>query len=248
MGTSARDAGDWPSDPRLTGRFVRTVERPGTPAIHLVGVVHDHPASVHRVRTVVEETAPAVVALEVAPVALPLFEQYATDERRPPRNGGELSAAIQAAEDVRVVGIDAPNPRFLASLTRRCLDERVSLQTARRLLGGVADVTKEAAMCRLAATLDARTPLSVTMGSDDRHDRSGQNDPARQAAAERQIVDRIDGVLTALDRPPAVRLRDATREACMVRRLAGFEADGPVVAVLGNGHLDAVASGLRAAD
>jgi len=76
-------------------------------------VLHDHPASTYRVRTLIGRVDPAVLALELPPLALPLYDQYATDERTPPTLGGEMSAAIQAADADRVAGIDGPTPGFL---------------------------------------------------------------------------------------------------------------------------------------
>ena len=82
---------DVDSDPRVTGEFVRRVSNDaGT--VTLVGVVHDHPASSYRVRQVVEDVDPEVLALELPPISIPLYEQYASSDRNPPVFGGEMSA------------------------------------------------------------------------------------------------------------------------------------------------------------
>ncbi len=104
-------------DPRLDPNYVRTVSSGSDAPVTLVGVVHDHPASVARVRSTVETTEHATLALELPPLALPLFEEYADDARTPPAFGGEMSAAIQAS-DARAVGIDGPSRRFLRTLAR----------------------------------------------------------------------------------------------------------------------------------
>jgi hypothetical protein len=57
-------------DPRLNEDFWRVVSGDGGDVI-LVGVVHDHPSSCHRVRTLAEEFDPDVVGLELPPLAIP---------------------------------------------------------------------------------------------------------------------------------------------------------------------------------
>src|SRR6056297_2195481 len=106
-----RSAEDALTDPRMNDEYVRRLPDAG---VTLVGVVHDHPASVHRAREVVRERDPDVVALEAPPLAMPLYETYARESRTPPTFGGEMSAAAQAAreEDAEVVGIDGPTVAF----------------------------------------------------------------------------------------------------------------------------------------
>jgi hypothetical protein len=56
------------ADPRLDAERVRCLPgAPGAGAVVLVGVVHDHPASVFRVTRLVERFAPDVLALELPP-------------------------------------------------------------------------------------------------------------------------------------------------------------------------------------
>ena len=135
-------------DPRITGEHIRSVETP-TGTVTLVGVVHDHPASVFRVRTTVSECNPDVLALELPPLSLPLFERYAEDTRTPPVFGGEASAAIQAASTDHVVGIDGPTPSFLRRLLTT-LYRDASFKTASGVLSGLTAVTKSTFRCRLA--------------------------------------------------------------------------------------------------
>lgn len=238
-----RDSAEAPGgDPRLESRYVRRVPPFGSNAapITLVGVVHDHPASVHRVRSIVESESPAVLALEIPPIALPLFEEYAADERAPPAFGGEVSAAIQAA-DCRAVGIDGPSRRFFRSLLETCWHERPSPSTLRRFLAGVASVCEHALRCRLAATVAHRAGVRLEVDDPVIHDCDHADDPATQAAHEARQVRASTTLLRALDAPHD-DLRDRTREACMaaeLRRLRA-EGDGSVVAVVGIGHLDAL--------
>ncbi|ELY94043.1 hypothetical protein [Natrialba taiwanensis] len=65
-------------DPRITGQFCRRVSGP-TGDCYLLGVVHDHPASINRVMRVADAVDPAVLALELPPAALPLYRVYARD-------------------------------------------------------------------------------------------------------------------------------------------------------------------------
>ncbi|WP_276299173.1 hypothetical protein [Halorussus lipolyticus] len=233
---------DTSADPRLNDEYVRTVAHPEAD-VTLVGVVHDHPASVHRVRTVVNKRDPEVVALEAPPVATPLYEAYARDSRSPPAFGGEMSAAAQSAReaDAEVVGIDAPTAEFFARLARNCWSERTSLGTLRRVASGVASVTRHALTCRLAAEVADRTSLRVEVDDPVDHDCSRSDSPAEQARDERTQARRSQSLLRAFDPPEPVRLRDDTREECMAKKLEALRSKGETVAVVGLDHLDAVA-------
>ena len=73
-------------DPRLNDAYLRVC--PGGPeegTVVLVGVVHDHPSSQYRAQRVLEAVEPTTLALELPPLALPLFEEYATESSTPPR-------------------------------------------------------------------------------------------------------------------------------------------------------------------
>lgn len=235
-------------DPRLKSRYVRHLlpARTNAAPITLVGVVHDHPASVHRVRSIVESESPAALALEIPPIAFPLFEEYAADERTPPAFGGEVSAAIQAA-DCRAVGIDGPSRRFFRTLLETCWHERPSPSTLRRLLAGVASVCEHALRCRLAATVARRADVRVEVDDPVIHDCDHADDPATQAEHEARQVRTSTTLLRALCAPHD-DLRDRTREACMADELRRLRdgSDGPVVAVVGIGHLDALEERLAA--
>ncbi|WP_323172062.1 hypothetical protein [Natrialba sp. PRR66] len=65
-------------DPRITGRFCQRISGPAGDC-YLLGVVHDHPASINRVMRVADAVDPAVLALELPPAALPLYRVYARD-------------------------------------------------------------------------------------------------------------------------------------------------------------------------
>lgn len=225
------------ADPRLSGEHLRRhATADGT--VTLVGVVHDHPASVYRVGQVVSTLDPAVLALEVPPLAVPLYEQYAADERTPPAFGGEMSAAVQAASTDDVVGIDGPTVGFLGRLARTMLRERASATTVRQVARGVAAVARTALVCRAAATLATFTSLRVEVDSPVPYEGVPTDDPEAQAADEAEHIERTHSVLNALSPPHAIRFRDETREAHMAERLVALRARGDVVAVVGHGHLD----------
>jgi pheromone shutdown protein TraB len=246
--SASSNAGSTPSgeDPRLNDDYVRTVTH-SEADVTLVGVVHDHPASVHRVREVVRERNPEVVALEAPPLATPLYEAYARDASTPPSFGGEMSAAAQAAreEDADVVGIDGPTADFFVRLARNCWSERASAETLRRVASGVASVTRHALTCRVAAGVAERTSLRVEVDDPVEHDCSRADSPAEQARDERRQARRSQSLLRAFDPPRPVRLRDDTREECMADELRALRSDGETVAVVGLDHLDSVAEQLE---
>ncbi|WP_208023556.1 hypothetical protein [Halorussus pelagicus] len=229
-------------DPRMSDEYVRTVSD-SEGDVTLVGVVHDHPASVHRARAVVRERDPAVVALESPPLAVPLYETYARDSQTPPTFGGEMSAAAQAASDIgaEVVGIDAPTLEFFPRLIRNCRAAGASLGTLRRVASGVTSVTRHALTCRLAAAVADRTALRVEVDAPVDHDCSRSDPPAVQARDERAQARRSRSLLRAFDPPRPVRLRDETREECMADELRALCERGETVAIVGLDHLDRVA-------
>lgn len=237
---------DVDSDPRVTGDYVRRI--PGAEgAVTLVGVVHDHPASAYRARAVVEALDPAVLALELAPISVPLFEQYATDDRCPPVFGGEMSAAIRAADGATTVGIDRPTPGFFRRLGRNLFRERPSLAAIREVVSSAAETTLHAVVCRLAAAVGARTPIRVEVDSPVPHDVSPTDTADEQARDERGQVRRARSFRRAFrtaSRSRASRLEDTAREEGMAARLRRLRGTGDVVAVVGIDHLEPLAERL----
>lgn len=231
-------------DPRLRLDHVRTIERTDAGDIVLAGVVHDHPASVYRVQKIIRTVEPGTVALELPRLALRLFEVYAEDDRSPPEFGGEMSGAIQAAGDADIVGIDAPNRAFLVRLLRAIVRERPSLATVRRVLRGVSSVTRHALVCRLAAAVASRTSMRVEVDAPVQHDCAATDAPNAQATDERRQITTSFSLLRAAETPQPVRLRDETREECMVQALDALDSSEPVVAVVGVDHLERIASKL----
>jgi pheromone shutdown protein TraB len=243
------------ADPRLTGEYVRRlgsddssdnasdgVANDATDAgdVTLVGVVHNHPASKHRIRAVLDEVDPAVLGLELPPVAVPLYDFDADDWRTPPRFGGEMSTAIQAAATDRVVGIDGPDPGFVVRLVRNLLGEDASLSTARSVLSSLAGVTKRAVGCRLAAAVARTIGVRFDVSDPAAHDCSWADPPAAQARDERAQVERARTIAETFEQPATARVRDRTRDQHMASRLSDLRQEGDVVAVVGIAHLDPV--------
>ena len=205
-----------------------------------MGVVHDHPASVFRVRTTIAEHDPDVLALELPPLSLPLFERYAEDTRTPPVFGGEASAAIQAAATEHVVGIDGPTPSFLRRLITTLYREG-SFKTAFGVLSGLKAVTKSTFRCRLAGALAAMTSIRLEVDSPVTYSVGQTDSPDRQAENEHRQISRACAVMNTFEPSQASCFSDEVRESHMADRLSGLCRDGDVVAVVGQHHLDRVA-------
>lgn len=229
-------------DPRLTGEYVREVSGPAG-AVTLVGVVHDHPASCHRVRHHVRRLDPEVLALELPPTAVPLFEEYATSSRSPPPFGGEMSTAVQATTDATVVGVDRPTGSFCLRLARTLIRDRPSWTAVREVLRNTGSAARHALVCRVAASVATHTSLRVEVDDPTRHPTDRTDSPAAQADDERTQVRRSRTFANAFrtdSRSRATELEDATREAHMAERLVELGDEGAVVAVVGIDHLDSL--------
>lgn len=233
------------ADPRVDPEHLRLVTDPERPPVLLVGVVHDHPASRYRVRSLVEALSPDVVGVELPHLAVPLFESVGRDSAS--GEAGEMAVALAAGadRDARRVGIDRLDGRFLERLVAELRSASPSLRTVRRVLGDVATVGRHAVSCRVAAAL-GRTDAALAEAKrtyDAPVDASAP--PAEQAADERRQLTRSRSVLRAVERPAADLVVDAARERTMAATLDDLRNDGRVVAVVGFDHLDDVADELR---
>lgn len=212
-------------DPRVHPEFVRRVgvDRP----VSLVGTVHGHPASVYRASAVAAALHPDVLALELSPTALPAFREGGVDD--------EMSAAMAGAPDARHVGIDAIDGPFLATLARRLAAERADRGTVRTVVRNLTGVARRSLEHRVRGLAPDVEPGAT-------YDCTSEDSPEEQAANERSHVRKCATLLGATVSPPAQRVPNAAREERMARRLDALRREGRVVAVVGWGHVDALAT------
>ena len=253
------------ADPRLSRddfREIRATE--SAERIVLIGVVHEHPASVHRVVQTITTLEPDIVALELPALALPLFKQYANEYDQETwenlvkadgtrgtvsdtiPNGGEMSAAIGTANGARVVGIDLPNVRYGGEVVDAFREESLSVGGMRRAFRAFGSQFSHAVHCRIAyhasrvgVTLDPQVDAGE-YGS------TLSTSPKEQATEEADLVGAGTALLRAFNRPPALRTFDNAREAAMAEALSGLRTEGSVVAVVGHAHLDPITDRLKA--
>lgn len=207
-----------------------------------MGVVHDHPASCYRAAAVVEDVSPAVVALELPGMAIPLFEQFAA-EPGSTDPGGEMSAAIRAAGDAEVRGIDVPSATFARELVGTLRAASASAADLVDVASQAAAVTRHAISCRLAALSVPGTARDPPVDALE-YDCDPADPPVEQARHEATRLSQSRSLLGAVDHPVAARVTDAARERAMARRLAALGRTGDVVAVVGFGHLEEIAEEL----
>lgn len=231
------------STPELTPsvtdeRHCRHVVRSDGSDLLVVGVVHDHPASVARVRRLCRALTPDTLALELPRASLPLYRRLAAGEA--PETGGEMSAAIAAVPTARLVSADPLDARFLLGLARETRRTDSSLETVRAVTNRALVVTRNTLADRFAALSPGTPdpPDPTTYGCEDAT-------PEAQADHEAAHVSRCSLLADATEAPPAVRITDAARERRMARRLAAVDGE-TVVAVVGWSHLDPIADRLDA--
>ncbi len=219
-------------DPRITSQFIRGVAE-WSGSLTLVGVVHDHPASVYRVRHVIEEADPDVLALELPPLSISTYKRYAGDDKVPPATGGEMSAAIQTATTDEVLGIDGPSTRYLGNVVRTLLKQPDPI-LARNVLATFTSVTKSVIENRVRPK---NTPRQSSLDF-----QAGQSDPPQvQAQHERQHIQKSRVLLDSLQEnrtKTALEVENSTRERHMVDRLQSSCRNRDAVAVVGIHHLE----------
>jgi len=241
------DLGDR-EDPRLNPDFWRTVPAgEDRDAAVLVGVVHDHPASQYRVGALARAFDPDTLALELPHLAVPFFEHVARANRDDGSagdgervwdgdldRGGEMTAAIAARPGAEAVGIDRLDSRFFSRLAANAVGERASLATVRRALSDVATIARDAVAYRLGRREGAAEHGTIA------NEVTAADPPADQASDERTHVARSRSLLGAVERPHADLLLDGTREERMAAGIDSLRREGPVLAVVGMDHLEAV--------
>ena len=228
------------SDPRITKHALVEV----TPYITLVGVVHDHPASCHRVRSVIADRQPSTLALELPPLAVPLFERYANPTDAMPDWGGEMSAAIEAYDGSTILGIDGPSQGFLSHGIESWRAGTLTTSDMLGFLRRVSGAMTTAIHARTAASLPSPLARRCRVGTPLDYAVDDTDDPRVQARDERNHVARARAVMDAMDPAAGVDHRDRIREDWMAAQLSSVSASESVVAVVGMGHLDALAERL----
>lgn len=230
-----------PGDPRLDDRwFVSLTGNESAGSLVLVGAVHDHPSTVHRVAETAAGLSPDVVALEVSSLAVPLFERAAkqADDRH---EYGEVTAAIRACDDARVAGVDAPSTEWCTAYGASLVADRPSARSAVGVLRGAASIGRHAARYRLAAAAGRLPGVDPTPDPPETFAVDERDSVAAQARDERRQLSRSRSLLAAADLPPALERLDDLRETAIASRLAGLRAEGDVLAVLGQSHVEPVA-------
>lgn len=242
-----------PNEPCVNDEHVRRVppDATGTETV-VVGVVHDHPASVRRVKALAMATDPDVLALELPPLAIPLLRRRVRRDDgpipavrgrghgEPASDRDEMAAAVAAAPDARTVGVDGIDGQFLAALARTLRAEGADPGAVRRVAGRTARIALRTGACWLRGATGIGSDDPVPGATYDCPD----GDPLGQADHEREHVRQCAALLGAVERPVAARAIDEARESCLARRIAALDDGARVLAVVGWAHLDAVADRL----
>ena len=229
------------SDPRIDEEYLRLIHGPDAPVV-LVGVVHDHPASIHRVEAIIEELSPSTVAIELPAILVPAFEaaHETWDDV-----GGEMAIAIAAAGSTPVVGIDVPSLGTVRALATELRNRDVESRTALRTIRETRRITTHAVLGRLAHEGVPWLPTAADLEFGQEYDLPADATPEAQAAHEATHLRRSTTLLRTFEPPAATRFMDVVRERHMSERLDALRADGPVVGVVGYGHLDGIEETLQ---
>lgn len=225
------------SDPRIKEEHVRLIDGADPPVV-LVGVVHDHPASIHRV----EGVAPGTVGIELPSLLVPVFERHVEQAADV---GGEMAAAIRAAGSTRVVGIDVPGPGLVQALGAELREGDVGRGAALRTLRETWRLTSNAVLARLAHEGVPRLPTVTDLEFGHEYDLPARASPELQAEHETRHVRRSTTLLRTFEPPAATKLVDRVRERHMARALGELGVDGTLVGVVGHGHLDGIEASLE---
>lgn len=240
------DVGDitFPDDPRIDERFVRRYPAGDRrEAAIVVGVAHDHPASVYRVGAVGDAFSPDVLALELPGPSVPLYRLFASGLGFP-RQGGEMSAAVRAAPDAVAVGIDVPSVASARTLLAGVREASLSLDELGTLAGDVATIGGHSARQLLAAVHLRATTMPVADDAAMVHEVTAADSPAEQARDEATIAAAGATLFSALEKPAPARVLDEARERAMATRIQAHRREGTVLAVVGIDHLDGIEAGL----
>lgn len=224
------------SDPRISDEYVRRIDGPDAPVV-LVGVVHDHPASIYRVEQLIEALSPSTVAIELPGLLVPVISAA---EQSDDGVGGEMAAAIAAADSTPVVGIDVPGLGTVRVLATELRSQNVRSRTVLLALKETWRLTSNAVLGRLAHAGVPRTPSVADLEFGHEYDLARDATPTAQADHEATHLRRSTTLLRTFEPPAAVRVVDDVRERHMAEQLSRLRVNGPVVGVVGYGHLDGI--------
>lgn len=232
-------------DPRVTAESIELVPRfDFLGEVLLVGVVHDHPASMARVGHILTIVTPDVLALELPSLSLPLFREYAGGDV-PPSLGGEMSMALWATGSVRTEGIDAPSWGYIRHLGQRVLEGDLSGSTLRAVIADLGSASHQALMCGFGGIAGRLTGVVTQPYPSLEYDCSMMDTPEMQADHESSHIETQQAFLNAVEIPRDRVVIDEAREASMAARLHDLREDGTVVAIIGVHHLEQVGSRLE---
>lgn len=228
------------TDPRVTSEHVRYLPTSdGAGYVVIVGVVHDHPASIFRTGHLVETLQPDVVAVELPRAAIPLFESFKSDEEGSASIGGEMSLALKRATGAKV-GIDAPSLRYTRHLISYLAREGVSPILYWRVFKDLAISTYQALVTVVAAVVGNATGIWLQAHTPVEHAVTHQDSAQAQADAESEHIATREAFMQAIEVPETIHIIDTIRERVMAERIAELRGRGDVVAVVGIEHLDPV--------
>lgn len=234
------------ADPRLGSEYLRySKATDGEGYVVIVGVVHDHPASVFRVDHIVEVLQPDVIAVELPQLVIPLFEAFAAEDNAARNLGAEMTAALKQAGDVRQVGLDAPSLLYFRRLASHVWHGDVPAGIIWRVGKDLLRSYAQAIAIVLAALVGVASGLRLQVLTPVEHESTPADPPAEQAGAEDSHVASRRAFLRAVEIPQATRIIDTVRERVMTERLREARAHGDVVAVVGVEHLDPVYEALQ---
>lgn len=165
---------------------------------------------------------------------------YARDVYTPPRLGGEMSMALQAAGDIESVGINGPNRTYLRMLAKKFIRRDISGTVLPSVLKDIIKSSAHALTCRVGALVGTVTPLRLRVYSHIEYDCTLLDSPDTQVAHEREYLSQQRTFLQAIQLPQSIQLIDRTREESMAAQIQELRVDGDVTAIIGMEHLDAV--------
>lgn len=226
------------SDPRIDREFVRVVTDGPSPVV-LVGVVHDHPASIARVEKLIDQVEPDLIAVELPDVLVP---EVADPERT---FGGEMAAAVSAAPGTPAVGIDVPGQGTGRALLAEGRHRDVTLGTVVQSVRSLGTMTARTVSGRLARLWPSVLPSLDALEYGHEYGLESEASPRRQADNELAHLHRSRSLFETFEPPPATAFLDAVRERQMANRIERLRQKGSVAAVVGHEHLGSVGTALR---